>query len=265
MDQSAWPEGVGAIKLGFADEKRQLFSSDDEFKQAYLNSVKDYEKVRRALDEKLDAKKLEDGIDPNQPVAVDKLKGWIKELSQLIENKHLFHKESMIREAMDSFSAKYPLAVGDVVTVPRLVPHALQHGVRVVEFQTPVYERKILSFAQKVLTQDHWDTEEALGVVNMDFSTLQPPEVLSSNAQISVERIVNFDDFEVRRVQLEGDYLLTSNDYSLVMVVQGILKLKGAGRVDKYDAGHALLVPKTERGWSVSGSNSCIFLITSPL
>jgi hypothetical protein len=36
-----WPKEVGAIQLGFADEKRQLFSSDDEFKQAYLNSVKE--------------------------------------------------------------------------------------------------------------------------------------------------------------------------------------------------------------------------------
>jgi len=89
------------------------------------------------------------------------------------------------------------------------------------------------------LTQDHWDTEDALSVANMDFSALQPPEVLSSNAQFSVERIVNFDDFEVRRIQLEGDYLLNSNNYSLVMVVQGGLELKSAGRMDKYDAGPA--------------------------
>jgi hypothetical protein len=105
--------------------------------------------VRRALDEKLDLKKLEDGINSNQPVAVDKLKGWIKELSQSTESKELFHKEVVLREVMDGFIAKCPLVVSDVVTVPRLVPHALQHGVRVVEFHTPVYERKILSLRKR--------------------------------------------------------------------------------------------------------------------
>lgn len=262
IDQQAWPEGIGAIQLGFAGH--YLFNNDKEFKQAYLLAVKEYERVRRALDKKLDDKKIDAGVDINQAVGAAQLIRWINELSQSIENKELFCKEGMLREAMNSFIAKHPLVVGDVVTVPKLVPHALQHGVRVVEFQTPVYERKILSFAQKVLTQEHWDTEDALELVNMNFSMLQPSELLNSTAGITIERIVNFDDFEVRRIQLDGDYLLASDDYAIVMVVQGHFVLQGVGNTDGYNAGQALLIPGRGQQWLVSGSDSCIFLIASP-
>lgn len=264
LDQQAWPEGIGTIQLGFAEQKRELFRDDQEFKQAYLSAVKEYEQVRRELDKKLDDKKREAGFEPCQAVDVTQLISWINEFSQLIENKELLLKENTLREAMNSFIAQHPLTVGDVVTVPKLFPHALQHGVRVVEFQTPVYERKILSFAQKVLTQDHWDTEEALGVVDMDFSRLQSPEPLDVNERMTVERIVNFDDFEVRRIRLDGEYLLVGDDYLVVMVVQGHLDLPSAGSTGGYRPGQALIVPRLERGWLVSGSDSCIFLVASP-
>jgi hypothetical protein len=97
---------------------------------------------------------------------------------------------------MDDFTWLKPVSVGDVVQVPRLLPHALQHGVRVVEFQTPVYERKILSFGQRVLTQGHWDTEEAV-----DQMLLRPPaekstEILLREEQGQVERVADAPGFE---------------------------------------------------------------------
>ncbi|MDZ4263175.1 MAG: hypothetical protein U1B30_12705 [Pseudomonadota bacterium] len=57
VDQKAWSEGIGAIQLGFAPQARQRFRNDDEFKQAYLDSVNAYKQVRRLLDHKLDEKK----------------------------------------------------------------------------------------------------------------------------------------------------------------------------------------------------------------
>jgi len=212
----------------------------------------------------LDEKKVELGIAPNQPAATSQLIHWINELSQHHENKALLAKETELRQAMNSYVAHHPLAVGDVVTVPRLVPHALQHGVRVIEFQTPVYERKILSFAQKVLTQTHWDTEVALGLVDMDFAQLQRPECLNDDPQLLVERIVNFEDFEVLRIQLDGSYLLSSNDYSVLMIVQGSLSLNAAGKTNCFETGQALLIPKAENNWSVSSNAPCIFLLASP-
>jgi mannose-6-phosphate isomerase class I len=212
----------------------------------------------------LDEKKIAVGISPNQSVAASHLIQWINELSQNIENKALFSREGELRHVMNGFVEHHPLMVGDVVTIPKFVPHALQHGVRVIEFQTPVYERKILSFTQKVLTQTHWDTEDALGIVDMDFAPLQPPECLIDAPQLLVERIVNFEDFEVRRIQLDGTYLLSSNYYSVLIVVQGSLSLNTAGKTNYFEAGQALLIPKTENNWSISSAAPCIFLLASP-
>src|SRR5690606_35807905 len=155
---------------------------------AYGAAVKRYEAVRRAIDALLDEKKQQQGMALSQPVAAHQLKLWINELSQVAEYQHLIEFEKEYKQAMNSFIALQPLAVGDVVTVPRLVPHALQHGVRVVEFQTPVYERKILSFGQKVLTQEHWDTVEALTLVDMAADTLIKPELLLESAAVQVQR-----------------------------------------------------------------------------
>ncbi len=264
IDQKAWPEGVGAIQLGFAAQKRQCYSTDEEFKQAYLDAVKEYEQVRCLLDARLDEKKIALGLASNQPVAASQLISWINDLSQLDENKELLVREERLRQVMNSFVAHYPLAVGDAVTVPRLVPHALQHGVRVIEFQTPVYERKILSFAQKVLTQAHWDTEDALGLVDMDFTRVQPPELLSDVLQMLIERIVNFADFEVLRIQLDGSYQLYNKSYSILMVVQGSLNLDAAGKTNHFEAGQALLIPGTNSQWLISSAIPCIFLLASP-
>src|SRR5690606_7164749 len=135
------------------------------------------------------------------------------------EYQHLIELEKEYKQAMNSFIALHSLAVGDVVTVPRLVPHALQHGVRVVEFQTPVYERKILSFGQKVLTQEHWDTTEALSLVDMGQESSVVQELHTEINGIQIQRIVNFDEFEVHRIKLFGTYQLEFDRYCLLIVL----------------------------------------------
>ena len=66
------------------------------------------------------------------------------------------------RRSMQAFTGSRALRKGDVVQVAPHVPHSLQQGVQVFEFQTPTYERNIISFNQKVLTQDHWDSDYAI-------------------------------------------------------------------------------------------------------
>ena len=264
IDRNAWPEGIGSIQLGFAPQARQRFGSDDEFKLAYLNSVKAYERVRRLLDIKLDEKKAAAGIGATEDATHLQLMQCMNELSQDIENKKLIEREGELRQAMNSFVASHPLTLGDVVTVPKLVPHALQHGVRVVEFQTPVYERKILSFAQKVLTQSHWDTEEALELVELNFARLQSPELISLTPQLRIERIVNFDDFAVQRIQLEGNYAIQGNVYSVLMVLQGRLTLKSFERTCDLESGQAALLPRAGLGWELSSFSPCLFLLAFP-
>ena len=77
---------------------------------------------------------------------------------------------------------------GDIVTIPPTMPHSLLRGVSVVEFQTPVFERKILAASQPVKTQRTWDS--AAAVAAMD--TESPPAVASPAATGEAARTPHF-------------------------------------------------------------------------
>lgn len=266
IDSCAWPDGVGAIQLGFSSKKRQEYTSDSEFKAAYLEAVQRYERVRRLLDAKLDDWYSSHGIQLGASLDVAQLKDGIKSLSQSYENKQLIEEEQVLREGMNCFVNHLPLRVGDTLAIPRLVPHALQHGVKVVEFQTPVYERKILSFAQKVLTQNHWDTEAALAITTIDHALDACPEVLLSGTQVRVERIVNFDDFTVQRVSLDsGTYEFGLSGYSLIMPIMGELSLSWGDSSLRVSTGDAVLVPESlGASCRFTTTKSCLFLHAWP-
>lgn len=245
IDQRAWPDGTGAIRLGFSAEVRGNYPHDEAFKQAYLDSVNEYRVVRAGIDRVLDAKRLALGIELNTPLDPTRLTGWLGELPP-----QLLLEEREKRRAMEQFSVLHSLHLGDVVKVPCRVPHALQHGVRTVEFQTPVYERKILSFAQKVLTQPDWDTREALANILLETPPQPPLEILYADDTVRVERVVVFEDFEVRRLHLrahQSTKLDGRSHYSLVMLVAGRLTVCGKGMclnaVDNQIQNEAFLLP----------------------
>lgn len=197
IDRHAWPDGVGYIRFGFSAQRLAEAGSEAAFRREYRDAVVAYEAVRRRID----------GLaDPAVAPAA------------------LSEEEARLREAMDAFTHRRPLRVGDVVVVPLLMPHSLQHGVRTIEFQTPVYERKILSFAQRVLTQDHWDTDEAVATMRLLPPDMPPFERLPSPEGVACERIVDFEDFEVRRIRIEpgANYRVFCPDaYSLLMGIEG--------------------------------------------
>lgn len=225
VDEKAWPEGIGAIRYGFSTDKRALFTSDAEFLAGYREAVRQYHAVRRELDARLDALRLRDGVGLQEPVEAMRLKRWLAELPQAIQT-----EEATLRAQMESFTGLRPLQVGDVLAVPLRTPHALQHGVRTVEFQTPVYERKILSFAQKVLTQDHWDTDEALQLAQLQTPADEPFPVLRDSDGVRVEQIVAFEDFTVLRLYLQpgAQFGCTMRgDYALLMTVAGQVDCAG--------------------------------------
>ena len=226
VDPVAWPSGEGGIRFGFDQARRAQFSDDEAFKRAYLAAVKDYEQVRRRIDKLLDDKRRTLGIDLNQPLAAETLQAWQAELPPA-----LLQEERDKRAVMDGYTAIKPLKLGDVVTVPCLTPHSLQHGVRTVEFQTPVYERKILAFAQKVLTQSSWDTDSAMAKVAVEAPQASALEVLQEAPAQRIERVVDFDDFEVHRYRLAAAAevaLPALPVYGLLMVVAGQLQLSQA-------------------------------------
>jgi hypothetical protein len=225
VDEGAWPDVVGAIRYGLCEEVRRTYPSDDDFKAAYLDAVKCYEVLRREIDKELDGFRKLEGLAPSEPVTADVMKRWISMLPSVV-----VEQERVLRENMNRFTSLRPLKKGDVIKVPLLVPHSLQHGVRTVEFQTPVYERKILSFAQKVLTQNHWDTEQAVNLMSVDSPPIDDLVVLEQTEAYRLEEVVKFDDFQVRRLIIESgaEYeLMPSQQYALLMVVSGQIACQG--------------------------------------
>lgn len=237
VNRRAWPDGRGGIRFGFDQDVRRRYGSDEDFRQAFHQAVVRYERVRRSIDHHGDQQRRAEGVADNEPVAAATLKRWLTTVPG-----ELLAEEVVAREAMNHFTHMLPLAVGDVVKVPCLTPHALQHGVRTVEFQTPVYERKILSFAQKVLTQDHWDTAAAVELMGLEAGRLEPLAVVFEEDDVCLQQVVQFSDFEVLRLTLAAGARWVLGDpsrYKLLMVVDGRPAIDGAACRPE----DALLVP----------------------
>lgn len=264
VDSEAWPGGVGGIRFGFNQSLRAELG-DDAFKANYRDSVAAYESVRREVDGCFDGYRHAEGFGLNEPVSAEVLKAWQAKLPQELQD-----REVRLRQAMEAFSAVKPLKLGDVVKVPCFTPHSLQHGVRTVEFQTPVYERKILSFAQKVLTQDGWDTDQALKKMSLEQPEIEGLPLLVDADGCRVERVVSFDGFEVVRVSLgcQVNFDLASivgdSYYALIMPVAGDVSLSGAS----IPTDRALLIGRSLCGGDsllVSGkANKSTFLLAVP-
>ncbi len=183
IDKNAWPNGVGSIRYGINQEKRKEYKSDMQFRSAYLTAVKEYESIR---------KNIEKGIEINLTA------------------------ESKAKKNMNAFTNTKEIRLGDVIRVPTWLPHSLQHGVRVVEFQTPTYERFIISFEQKVLTQDHWDSEYAIEQMHLD-PPIEPP---LAHQPIGIERLADFSSFSAIKVdfsQVNQFDLSNTSDYAICM------------------------------------------------
>lgn len=223
IDAQAWPDGQGAIRFGFDAELRAQYGDDQRFLADYLTAVRGYRELRQSIDRQLDGRREREGVALDAPLAAATLQAWLADLPSEIQ-----HQEQALRAAMERFTGMRALRLGDVVKVPCLVPHSLQHGVRTVEFQTPVYERLILSFAQKVLTQTEWDTEAAAALLRMDPPPVEPWATTGRGAGWVEERIVEFDEFEVRRIALQPGSrrrMLHSGSYALLMAVGAGLHL----------------------------------------
>jgi hypothetical protein len=219
VDPIVWPDGVGKIRYGFNQTLRTNYPNDASFRSAYLRSVADYRKVRMTIDGHLDEKRTAANLELDSEVPVAQMKMWLGELP--IE---LSQRESTLREAMNHFTHLRNIRVGDVITVEPFFPHSLQHGVRVVEFQTASYERHILAFGQKVLTQANWDTEQAVTQAILDLPESSPLEVLKEADGVKIESIAKFSAFTANRISIAAGYhyeLEGKHDYSLLIGISG--------------------------------------------
>ncbi len=261
VDRRAWPDGRGAIRFGMHPGRRAEFADDDRFRRGYLAAVSEYEAVRRTIDRLLDEKRLAAGIELDAAAPIALMQRWLNEIDPPLRE-----RERTRREAMDAFTQMRTLVEGDIVQLPRGLPHALQHGVRVIELQTPTFERRILSFTQKVLTQDHWDTQTAIGCMRLDSPpTFGPDILLTEDSGCAVERIAEFDGFGARRLRLAPTARLRlANDlpYALCIGISGELSLGNT----TLDHEAACLVPNsaTQRTLINTGPHDAVCLLAGP-
>ena len=260
IDPRAWPDGQGAIRFGMNAARRAQYADDARFRAAYVDAVRKYEVVRRTIDGLLDDKRSAAGVALDAPMPIVLMQRWLDEIDPL-----LIDDERVLREAMDAFTQMRTLREGDIVQLPCGLPHALQHGVRVIELQTPTYERSILSFAQKVLTQDHWDTQAAAAQMRLDNPPPVAPRVLMREPDCTIERIVEFDGFGARRVRLAPSARLalpTDLPYALCIGISGELSLG----YTKLTAEAACLVPQsaTHRTLINTGAEDGVCLLSGP-
>lgn len=237
VDPEAWPDGCGAIRMGFDPEQIRMLG-DSGLRRAFAAAVAAYRPLRMEIDALLDGERAARGIAAH--AVLDP--GTARHLEQQLPAARVA-RERELRGRIEALTALAPLRVGDVVEVHRRVPHALQHGVRVVEFQTPVYERQILWFGQKVLTQDHWDTAQALSGMRLRPPSPRPPALAHDANGARAERIVDFDDFRVLRIRLEpgASCPLPDAGHAVLMGIDGSVQI-GSARVAPEQA---LLIPGT--------------------
>ncbi len=260
VDRHAWPDGRGAIRFGMHPGRRAEFGDDDRFRAAYLAAVREYEAVRRTIDRLLDQKRAATGIELDAPVPIAMMRRWLDEIEPA-----LIEAEGVRREAMNAFTQVHLLQEGDIVQLPCGLPHALQHGVRVVELQTPTFERRILSFTQKVLTQDHWDTQAGMERMRLDSPPPLEPRVLLQEPDCTVERVAEFDGFGSRRVRLAPSAQLTLSKglpYALCIGISGELSLGNVSIARET----ACLVPNsaTQRTLVNIGAHEAVCLLSGP-
>lgn len=230
VDRNAWPDGQGRIRYGINQARRRDYGSDSAFRDAFLDALRTYERIRGQIDA---------GVSGLETAEQD------------------------ARMATLAFTDVRPLKVGDVISVPTWVPHSLQQGVQVVEFQTPTYERFILSSSQKVLTQDSWDSALAVERMHLDLPPVAPAEQLSRN----LERIVQFGDFGVWRATVGSDDAVTlpaGTPYALVFCITGRTRVEGPDAAITVNAGEAAWIPAGAVDKPVSAETDSLVLLAAP-
>ncbi len=225
IDPTAWPSGVGIIKAGLHPGKVKAYRDcrGEDWLAPYLrnfeSSLAAYADTRRRIDSLLDEMKIREHIDPHAPLPPETALQLLKKIPLVLQN-----EEKQRREELYDFVGNHQVGVGDVITFPPCHLHSLQHGIRVVEFQTPHYERLILMSGQKVLTQDYRDTAKALSLLKPEAYRSSPPQELGKTEEWQKERVVDFPDFSVERIIIRpgGEYSdKTGDDYHLWYGVKG--------------------------------------------
>lgn len=233
VDKHVYPDGIGAIRFGMNQTLRATHPSDDAFRLAFLTAVESYQREGQGLGQELRKIAL-----PGQ-------------------------RSSASRDQMLSFINLTALRRGDVIVVPSGVPHSLQPGLRVLEFQTPSYERQIIYASQPVLTQAGWDSARAIAQMSLEppaapLPATHPDPVVASFEEFGVHRISISASASADQPMPEGlPYavcIATDNDIT-INCARGTLKLA---------EGEAAFIPGSAQRVTFNATNPAQLLLSGP-
>lgn len=175
VDPDAWPDGRGRVRYGF-DPEALATLGEDGFRAAFEAAAQENARAVQALDARCDP-----------------APGQERLANVRLTRGHLQH-----------YTNVRSLAPGDVVRVPAGLPHGLMHGVRVIEFQTPRYERRVLYANQPLAAGDRLPLADAPPALRMDVPDDPSPVDVEAAPGVRTSRIARMRDFEVRRYLLDA-------------------------------------------------------------
>ena len=254
-----WKNKIGKMKYGVSDSKKADFKDELEFKKAFKEAVKAYEKIRFEIEDELTKIRHKESNLKNHELTV--VEAYKMLPAQLVE------KEQHAKTELESFVGWKNLKVGDVVSVETCVPHSLQHGVEVIEFQTPVYERFIISFDQKVLTQNHWDVESAFEVMKLKTPQTTTLKLIHQDEAYREEEVAVFDDFFVSRLTIKKSFdFHTNGKHAVAFLLEGYTTSNISNNSKQLEAGKAYYILPMHNGvrFENSKNDASIILLARP-
>jgi len=272
VNRRAWPDGVGRLRAGLSPAAIERYRGrrgagwPDALAADLLADIRAYETIRRKIDARFDQALQERRVDPAQGVPA----ALHAELSAELPEE-LRAEERRLRTAVEDYLGTTQMPEGAVACLPPGTLHSLQHGVKVIEFQTPTYERLIAMFAQKVLTQRHWNSEAAVKLMHKAEYTPPQAESLERQPGWTLERIVAFPEFQVQRLTLGAGAVRPSTTAGGAQY-QLLIGMLGAGTMDVPGRGAfpigketVLLLPSTMGELNMrAGGEGLTCLVTLP-
>ena len=105
----------------------------------------------------------------------------------------------------------------------------------------------ILSFAQKVLTQDHWDTKKALDIMQIVPPLKTELEVINKNEMYCEEQVCFFKEFRSSRMKIYSDKCIqfeAMESYRILFNVNGELSISvNASNFIEVKQGACIFIP----------------------
>ncbi len=221
VNRSLYPDGIGSVRFGMNQDKRGQFSDDEAFREAFLDAVRRFESNSQAT----------------PPT------------------------DNNFRQDMLSFVATEALRPGDSLIVPPGVPHSLQPGLQVIEFQTPVFERRIIYASQPVVTQSGWDSASA--IADMSLDTPQGPRAGDDPDPL----LAGLAEFSVSRLQLSDSQpqpLTRHGAYALCIALYGPVQIDCASSSLILQPGSAAFIPGSVGHTRCCADQAAQLLIATP-